>query len=52
VSGDVGALHGAQIVKTRVSESKQVVDSSDWQEIVEKGLSAITLRTKELVSGK
>jgi hypothetical protein len=52
LSGDVGALHGAQTVKTRVSESKQVVTSSDWQEIVEKGLSAIALQTKDLVSGK
>ncbi len=51
LSGDVGALHGAQTVKTSVSESKQVVVSSDWQEIVEKGLWAITLRTKELVAG-
>jgi hypothetical protein len=52
LSGDVGALHGAQTFKTRVSESKQVVVSSDWREIVEKGLSAITLQTKDLVSGK
>ncbi|WNC94641.1 flagellar biosynthesis protein [Paraburkholderia sp. FT54] len=52
VSGDVGALHGAQTIKTRVSESKQVVASGDWREIVEKGLSAITLQTKDLVSGK
>jgi len=52
LSGDVGALHGEQTVKTRVSESKQVVVASDWQEIVEKGLSAITLRTKDLLSGK
>lgn len=52
LSGNVGALHGAQTVRTRVSDSKQVVVSSDWQEIVEKGLSAITLRTKDLVSGK
>ncbi|CDY73455.1 hypothetical protein BGLT_02827 [Caballeronia glathei] len=52
LSGDVGGLHGAQTVKTRVSESKQVVVSSDWREIVEKGLSAITLQTKNLVSGK
>lgn len=52
LSGDVGALHGEQTIKTRVSESKQVVVSSDWQEIVEKGLAAITQRTKELVSGK
>jgi len=37
---------------SRVSESKQVVVSSDWREIVEKGLSAITLQTKNLVSGK
>ncbi|WP_322028386.1 flagellar biosynthesis protein [Paraburkholderia sp. J76] len=51
LSGDVGALHGEQTVKTHVSESKQVVTSSDWQEIVEKGLSAITLETKNLVSG-
>jgi hypothetical protein len=52
LAGDVGALHGAQTVKTRVSESKQVVSSSDWREIVEKGLTAITLQTKDLVSGK
>ncbi|SAK58369.1 hypothetical protein AWB75_02344 [Caballeronia catudaia] len=52
LSGNVGALHGAQTVKTRVSESKQVVVSSDWREIVEKGLSAITLQTKDLVNGK
>lgn len=52
LSGDVGALHGDQSLKTRVSESKQVVTSSDWQEIVEKGLSAITSQTKSLVSGK
>ena len=52
LSGDVGALHGEQTIKTRVRESKQVVVSSDWQEIVEKGLAAITQRTKELVSGK
>jgi hypothetical protein len=51
LTGDVGALHGAQTVKTRVSESKQVVVSSDWREIVEKGLSAITLQTKDLVRG-
>ncbi|WP_027780464.1 hypothetical protein [Paraburkholderia caledonica] len=51
LSGDVGALHGSQAVKTHVSESKQVVVSSDWQEIVEKGLSAIAQRTKDLVSG-
>lgn len=52
LSGDVGALHGTQTVTTRVSESKQVVVSSDWKEIVEKGLAAITLRTKDLVSGQ
>lgn len=52
LSGDVGALHGAQTVKTRVSESKQVVVSSDWQEIVEKGLAAITTQTKSLLIGK
>ncbi|QYD73054.1 flagellar biosynthesis protein [Paraburkholderia edwinii] len=52
LSGDVGALHGEKTVKTRVSESKQVVTSSDWREIVEKGLAAITLQTKDLVSGK
>lgn len=52
LTGDVGALHGTQTVETRVSESRQVVVSSDWQQIVEKGLSAIALRTKELVSGK
>jgi hypothetical protein len=52
LTGDVGALHGSQTVKTRVSESKQVVTSSDWREIVEKGLQAITLQTKDLVSGK
>ncbi|WP_245933143.1 hypothetical protein [Caballeronia novacaledonica] len=51
LSGDVGGLHGAQTVKTHVRESKQVVVSSDWREIVEKGLSAITLQTKELVTG-
>ncbi|MBB5417327.1 flagellar biosynthesis protein [Paraburkholderia atlantica] len=52
LSGDIGALHGVKTIKTKVSESKQVVVSSDWQEIVEKGLSAITERTKDLVSGK
>ena len=52
LSGDVGALHGEQTVKTHVSASKQVVTSSDWQEIVEKGLAAITEETKKLVSGK
>ncbi|BAN27574.1 hypothetical protein [Caballeronia insecticola] len=52
LSGDVGALHGTQTVKTRVSESKQVVTSSDWQQIVEEGLSAISLQTKELVGGQ
>ncbi|AUT65085.1 flagellar biosynthesis protein [Paraburkholderia terrae] len=52
LSGDVGALHGAQTVKTRVSESKQVVTSSDWQEIVEKGLSSIAQQTKRLVTGE
>ncbi|WP_343654372.1 flagellar biosynthesis protein [Paraburkholderia caribensis] len=52
LSGDVGALHGATTVKTRVSESKQVVTSSDWQEIVEKGLAAIAQQTKNLISGK
>ncbi|MEM5346150.1 flagellar biosynthesis protein [Paraburkholderia azotifigens] len=52
LSGDVGALHGAQTLKTRVSESKQVVTSSDWQEIVEKGLAAIAQQTKDLINGK
>lgn len=52
VSGDVGALHGEQTIQTHVSESKQVVTSSDWREIVEKGLAAITEQTRELVSGK
>lgn len=52
LSGDVGALHGAQTVKTRVSESKQVVTSGDWQEIVEKGLAAIAQQTKRLVTGE
>lgn len=52
LSGDVGALHGAKTVKTNVSESKQVVASSDWREIVEKGLSAITQQTTNLLSGK
>ncbi|WP_250535511.1 flagellar biosynthesis protein [Caballeronia sp. AZ10_KS36] len=52
LSGEVGALHGDQSLKTRVSESKQVVTSSDWQEIVEKGLAAIASQTKSLVSGK
>ena len=52
LSGDVGALHGDQTVKTHVSESKQVVVASDWREIIEKGLSAIALQTKDLVSGK
>lgn len=52
LSGDVGGLHGDQLLKTRVSESKQMVTASDWQEIVEKGLSAITLQTKNFISGK
>ncbi|AFT90071.1 YajG family lipoprotein [Paraburkholderia phenoliruptrix] len=52
VSGDVGALHGTQTIKTRVKESKQVVSSRDWQEIVQEGLSAITLQAKTLLSGK
>jgi hypothetical protein len=52
LSGDVGALHGTQTVTTRVTESKQVVASSDWQQIVEEGLSAIAQRTKDLVNGK
>lgn len=50
LAGDVGALHGEQIVKTRVSESKQIVTSSDWREIVEKGLAAISEQTKMLVA--
>lgn len=52
LTGDVGALHGAQTITTKVSESKQVVVSSDWKEIVEKGLAAITERTRNLVSGQ
>nr|WP_241024505.1 flagellar biosynthesis protein [Burkholderia sp. Ac-20365] len=52
LSGDIGALHGAQTVRTRVSESKQVVTTSDWQEIVEKGLAAIASQTRNLVSGQ
>ncbi|XUW92790.1 flagellar biosynthesis protein [Burkholderia sp. M6-3] len=52
LSGDIGALHGDQTIKTRVSESKQVVTSGDWQEIVEKGLAAIAQQTKDLISGK
>ncbi|MGN6315365.1 flagellar biosynthesis protein [Trinickia sp.] len=52
LSGDVGALHGEQVIKTHVSQSSQLVTSSDWQEIVEKGLAAITEETKKLVSGK
>jgi hypothetical protein len=52
LTGDVGGLHGARTVKTQVSESKQVVVSSDWREIVEKGLSAITTQTRDLISGK
>ncbi|WP_087750439.1 flagellar biosynthesis protein [Paraburkholderia caledonica] len=52
LSGDIGALHGDETIKTRVSESKQVVTSGDWQEIVEKGLAAIAQQTKDLISGK
>jgi len=52
LSGDVGALHGTQTVKTRVTESKQVVTPGDWQQIVEEGLSSISQQTKKLVSGK
>jgi hypothetical protein len=52
LTGDVGALHGTQTIKTQVKESKQVVASSDWQEIVEKGLAAITEQTKNLLDGK
>jgi hypothetical protein len=51
LSGDVGALHGTETVKTRVKESKQVVTASDWQEIVQEGLAAITEQTKRLISG-
>lgn len=50
LSGDVGGFHGEQTVMTRVSESKQIVTSSDWREIVEKGLAAITEQTKKLLS--
>lgn len=51
LSGDIGALHGDHTVKTRVSESKQVVTSGDWREIIEKGLSAIAQQTKDLING-
>jgi hypothetical protein len=51
LSGEVGALHGEQTIKTNVTESKQVVTGSDWTEIVEKGLSEIAQQTKKLVSG-
>lgn len=50
-------LSGASIpqpslIKTRVSESKQVVTSDDWREIVEKGLAAITEQTKKLLTSR
>lgn len=48
LSGD--ALHGEKTVMTRVSESKQIVTSGDWREIVEKGLAAITEQTRKMVS--
>lgn len=50
LAGDVGQLRGTRTVKTRVSESHQVVTSDDWREIVEKGLSAISASTKEIVA--
>ncbi|MGO4304226.1 flagellar biosynthesis protein [Cupriavidus sp. RAF12] len=50
ITGNVGALSGEKIIKTRVSESKQVVTSSDWREIVEKGLSAIAEQTKKIIA--
>lgn len=49
LAGDVGGLHGSRTIKTRVSESKQVVTSGDWREIVEKGLAAISEQTKQIV---
>lgn len=47
VSG--GPLAAPETVKTRVSESHQVVTLDDWREIVEKGLSAITEQTKKIL---
>jgi len=49
LAGEVGNLHGDQTIATKVTESKQVVTESDWREIVEKGLVAITEKTRQLV---
>lgn len=50
LQGAVGGLKGKEVVKTSVSESKQVVTSDDWREIVEKGLNAITEQTRQLLA--
>jgi len=50
LTGDVGGFRGEQTIMTRVSESKQIVTAGDWREIVEKGLAAITERTKRLLT--
>ncbi len=51
LQGNVGGLSGKQVLKTQVTESKQVVTGDDWRQIVEKGLKALTDETK-LVLGR
>lgn len=50
LTGDSSVLRGEKTVMTRVSESKQIVTTDDWREIVEKGLAAITEQTRKMVS--
>lgn len=50
LQGNVGGIKDKQVLKTEVSESKQMVTGDDWREIVEKGLKALTDQTKQLLA--
>nr|WP_315598842.1 flagellar biosynthesis protein [uncultured Cupriavidus sp.] len=50
LNGNIDGLHGQETIKTRVTESRQIASSSEWKEIVEKGLASIAEQTKTLLS--
>lgn len=50
LAGEVGGLHGQNTVTTKVTESRQIASTSEWKEIVEKGLAAISEQTKTLLT--
>ncbi|WP_454756975.1 flagellar biosynthesis protein [Cupriavidus campinensis] len=50
LAGNVDHLQGQQTIRTRVTDSKQMASTSEWREIIEKGLASITEETKKLLS--